>query len=43
MTKESLQAKIFFLVITKNSNWEILPSKDKRVLRMRNCNILLVH
>ena len=23
--KKSLQAKIFFSVITKNSNWEILP------------------
>ena len=23
--KESLYAKIFFSVITKNSNWEILP------------------
>ena len=25
MTKKSLQAEIFFSVITKNSNWEILP------------------
>ena len=23
--KKSLQAKIFFSVITKNSNWEVLP------------------
>ena len=25
MTKKSLQAKIFYSAITKNSNWEILP------------------
>ena len=24
MTRESLQTKIFFSVITKNSNWEVL-------------------
>ena len=42
--KKSFYAKIFFSVITKNSNWEILPKnllwKDKMVLRMENFNIL---
>ena len=28
MTKKSLQAKIFFSVITKNSNWDIFLSKN---------------
>ena len=45
--KKSLLAKIFFSVITKNSNWEILPKnlvlKDKMVLRMKIFNILDVH
>ena len=47
MTKKSLSAKIFFSVITKNSNWEILRKnlvtfKSKMVLRMKNFNILEV-
>ena len=37
--KKSL-AKIFFCVITKNSNWGIL---DKMVLTMKNFNIFGVH
>ena len=45
MTKKFKQ--IFFSVITKNSNWEILPKnlvlKDKMVLGMKNFNILGVH
>ena len=41
-------SKTFFFVITKNSNWEILPKnlvtfKDKMVLRMKNFNIFGVH
>ena len=40
--------KVFFFVITKNSNCEIylrilLLLKDKMVLRMKNFNILGVH
>ena len=37
MTKKSLSAKIFFSVITKNSNKEILPKNlVKMVLRTKN-------
>ena len=45
---KSLQAKIFFSVITKNSNWEMLPKnllalKHKMELRKKNFNILGFH
>ena len=48
--KKSLQAKIFFSVVTKNSNWDILTKnlvtfkrKRKIVLSMKNFNIFGVH
>ena len=48
--KKSLQAKIFFSVVTKNSNWDILTKnlvtfkiKLKIVLSMKNFNIFGVH
>ena len=45
--KKSLQTKVFFSVITKNSNWKILTYwlllEDNMGLRMKNFNILGVH
>ena len=46
--KKCLWAKIFFSVITKDSNWKILTKilvtlKDKMVLRDKNFDILDVH
>ena len=43
--KKSLETKLFFSVIIKNSSWEILTKnlvtlKDKMGLRMKNFNIL---
>ena len=48
MAKKSLSAKIFFSIITKNSNWEIqlrlsLLLKNKMMLRMKNFDIFGVH
>ena len=42
--KKSLETKLFFSVIIKNSNWEILTKnlvtlKDKMGLRMKTINI----
>ena len=46
MAKKVYKQK-YFSVITKNSNWEILPKnlllKDKMVLRMKKFNIFEVH
>ena len=47
--KKNLQTKIFFSVITKNSNWQILTKnlvflKDKMGLKtLKNFDILGVH
>ena len=41
MTKKNFETKIFFSVITKNSNWEVVTNNlDKMGLRMKNFNVL---
>ena len=41
--KKSLQTKIFFSVITKTSNWEILTKNLVTLVKDEIINILFVH